>query len=76
MTMILTGRLAGTTTTRRMISICRRVGGLLAARFAAAQTRRVLADLDDRILDDIGLERTDIGSVAERVAAGRVRRSQ
>jgi uncharacterized protein YjiS (DUF1127 family) len=76
MTMILTGQLAGTTAARRMICACRRAAGLVAAQFAAARTRRVLGDLDDRILDDIGLERADIGVVADRVAAGRIRRSR
>jgi uncharacterized protein YjiS (DUF1127 family) len=76
MTMILTGRATGTHAALRAISVCRRVGGFVAAQFAAARTRRMLGDLDDRILDDIGLERTDIGCVAERVAAGRIRRSR
>jgi uncharacterized protein YjiS (DUF1127 family) len=76
MTMILTGQAAGTHAARRAMSACRRLGGFVAAQFAAARTRRMLGDLDNRILDDIGLERTDIGQVAERVAAGRIRRSR
>ena len=53
---------------RKAVRVARR------ARFAAARTRRVLGDLDDRILADIGLERTDINGLADRIAEGRMRR--
>jgi len=76
MTMILAGQAAGTLAARRTLSVCRRLADHLAAHLAAAQTRRLLDGLDDGILDDIGIERTDIDGVAERVASALRRRSQ
>lgn len=65
---------AGGLAARRALSACRHLSDFLLARFAAAQTRRVLGELDNRILEDIGLERTDIAGLADRIADDRYRR--
>lgn len=65
---------AGGLALRRALGACGRLSSRLVARLAAARTRRLLGELDDRILEDIGLERTDIAGLADRIAAGRYRR--
>lgn len=72
-TTLSTGR-AGGQAARRALRACGHLVDRLAAQFAAARTRRLLGELDSRILDDIGLERTDIADVAARVASSRLRR--
>lgn len=65
---------AGGLAARRALGACRHLSDFLLARFAAARTRRILGELDDRTLEDIGLERTDIDGLADRIARGRFRR--
>ena len=65
---------AGGLALRRALGACRHAADLLLARFAAARTRQILGELDDRILEDIGLERTDIHGLADRIAHDRYRR--
>ncbi len=65
---------AGGLAARRALGACRQAANFLLARFAAARTRQILGELDDRILEDIGLERTDINGLADRIAENRLRR--
>ena len=65
---------AGGLAARRALSACWHLSAYLLTRFAAARTRQILGDLDDRILEDIGLERTDINGLADRIAESRLRR--
>lgn len=65
---------AGGLAARRAFGACRQAANFLLTRFAAARTRQILGELDDRILEDIGLERTDINGLADRIVEGRMRR--
>ena len=48
-------------TASRINAVARRFHAWLAARREQRRTRRLLAGLDDRMLDDIGIRRAEIG---------------